>query len=185
MRILVAASDKAELASFGDGYIKVVTGVGPVLAAAAVAAAAAVHHPDVIVSTGTAGSMGSLAVGDIVSFGSVISLDSDLTAYGLKRGETLLANHRRVSSFSLDPHSSLILSSSSSFATVRGDHADSADMEAYGVAAAAFLSGFPCLAVKAITDIVGEKPEMREYLALRKRLVGSLAQKVDEIISSI
>ena len=62
LRILVAASDKAELASFGDGYIKVVTGVGPVLAAAAVAAAAAVHHPDVIVSTGTAGSMGTSSI---------------------------------------------------------------------------------------------------------------------------
>ena len=58
-------------------------------------------------------------------------------------------------------------------------------MEAYGVAAAAFLVGIPCLAVKAITDIVGEKPEMREYLALRKRVVGFLAQKVDEIINSI
>ena len=185
MRILVAASDKAELASFGDGYIKVVTGVGPVLAAAAVAAAAAVHHPDIIVSTGTAGSMGSIAIGDIVSFGSVISPDADLSAYGLKRGITLLPDHRKLSSISLDRSSRYVLSSSSALASEPVDGVDAFDMEGYGVAVAAFCASVPCLAVKAITDIVGIRTEMNDYLSLRRSLVQMLPSKVSETIKAL
>ena len=185
MKILAAASDRSELKAFGDGYLKVVTGVGPVLAAASVAAAIERFHPDIIVSTGTAGSFGTLSSGDVVSFGSVIFPDADLTAYGLKRGETLLASHRILSSIPLDSASSLVLATSSSFASSVIEGADAADMEAYGVAVAAYNAGIPCLAVKGITDRVGERMEMKEYFSVRKQLLPLLEKKVSEIIQQI
>ena len=184
MRILVAASDSAELRGFGDGFLKVVTGVGPVLAAASVALAISKEHPDAVVSVGSAGSSGSLSIGDIVSFGSVIFPDADLTAYGMERGATLLPGHRKLSSLPLDPSSSLVLATSSSFASVPAAGADASDMEGYGVAVAAFLSGIPCFAVKAITDIAGEKLPMKEYLSIMRNLVMKLPGKVEEIIGS-
>ena len=184
MRILIAASDKAELAAFDDGYIKIVTGVGPVLAAATVAAAIERFHPDAAISVGTAGSFGSLSIGDVVSFGSVIYRDSDLSAYGLRRGETLSADRRIISSIAMDPSSSLVLATSSAFAECGVAGADGADMEAYGVAVAAVNAGIPCFAVKAITDIVGRKIGMKEYAALRRHVVRLLPSKVAEVINN-
>ena len=182
MRILIAASDRAELSAFPDSYDKVITGIGPVLAAANTAMAIASCHPDVVVSVGTAGSAGSLAIGDIVSFGSVISPDADLSAYGLKRGITLLPDHRKLSSISLDRSSRYVLSSSSALASEAVDGVDAFDMEGYGVAVAAFCASVPCLAVKAITDIVGIRTEMNDYLSLRRSLVQMLPSKVSETI---
>ena len=185
MKMLIAASDKAELAAFSDEYAKVITGIGPVLAAANVAAAISSSRPDVIVSVGTAGSSGTLGVGDIISFGSVIFPDADLSSYGLEKGATLLPDHRKLSSISLDPSSDYVLASSSSFASSPIDGADGFDMEGYGVAAASFCAGVPCLAVKAITDIVGKRMEMKEYLRLRRSLVPMIPEKVSEVIAAI
>lgn len=185
MRILIAASDKAELSAFPDGYDKVVTGIGPVLAAANTSKAISSCHPDLVVSVGTAGSAGTLAVGDIVSFGSVVFPDADLTAYGLKRGVTLLPDHRKLSSISLDPSSRYVLSSSSALALSPSDGVDAFDMECYGVAVAAICSSIPCLAVKAITDIVGVRTEMKDYLDLRRSLVRLIPSKVSDTIKAL
>ena len=182
MTVLVAASDKAELESFGEHYECVVTGVGPVLAAASVSAAIARIHPDIVVSTGTAGSCGALAVGEIVSFGSAVFPDADLTAYGLEKGTTLLDGRKRLSSLPLDPSSSLVLVTSSAFASAPSVYGDACDMEAYGVAAAAFLHSVPCLAVKAITDVAGEPVGMKDYLRLRRSLVSRLQEHVEKAL---
>ena len=58
-------------------------------------------------------------------------------------------------------------------------------MEAYGVAAAAFLSGFPCLAVKVITDMIGEKPELKGYSGILRNLRAKLPEKVLEAVSAL
>ena len=185
MRILIAASDKAELSAFPDSYGRVITGVGPVLAAANTSLAISSFRPDVVISVGTAGSAGSLAVGDIVSFGSVVFPDADLTAYGLKRGTTLLPDHRKLSSISLDPSSHYVLSSSSAFASASAAGVDAFDMEGYGVAVAALCGSVPCLAVKAITDTAGVRTEMKDYLKLRRSLVQMLPTKVSEVIGAL
>ena len=64
MRILVVASDRAELAAFDDSFIKVVSGVGPVFAAASTASAIGQYKPDIVVSAGSAGSTGMLEIGE-------------------------------------------------------------------------------------------------------------------------
>ena len=156
------------------------------LAAAAAASAIAMHSPDAVVSVGSAGSFGGLAVGDCVSFGSVVMPDQDLTAFHLGRGRTLLPSRATVGELRLDRSSDLILSTSSSFASgppVIPAHA--ADMEAYGVAYSAYLASIPCLAVKAITDIVGEKPALGDYRKKLKEIRGALPEKVLEAVSSL
>ena len=62
MKILVVVSDRAELAAFDDRFIGVVSGVGPVFAAAASSAAISEYHPDFVLSSGSAGSLGPLAI---------------------------------------------------------------------------------------------------------------------------
>ena len=56
MKILVVVSDRAELAAFDDRFIKTVSGIGPVFAAAAAADSIIRYRPDVVVSAGSAGS---------------------------------------------------------------------------------------------------------------------------------
>ncbi len=182
MSVLIVASDKAELKAFGDEFIKVVSGVGPVLSASFTSSAIERFHPSAVVSVGSAGSFGRLMIGDVVSFGSVIYRDADLTHYGLKPGETLTGNQKRLSAIQLDSSSAYVLSTSASFASAAGE-GDAADMEAYGVAAAAYMHGIPCFAVKAITDIVGKSVDMREYTLLRSRLMPLIVSKVKEILS--
>ena len=58
-------------------------------------------------------------------------------------------------------------------------------MEAYGVAYSAYLASIPCLAVKAITDIVGEKPMLGDYRKRLKEIRGALPEKVLEAVSSL
>ncbi len=185
MKVLVVASAKAELKAFGDEYIKLVTGIGPVLAAAATASAIERYSPDVVVSVGTAGSVGKLSVGEIVSFGSVIFPDLDLTSYGLAKGETLLSGGKRLGAIPLDPDSSYVLSTSSSFASVPNAYSDASDMEGYGVALAAYLRNIPVFAVKAITDIIGNRVGLAEYTSIRKGVIPLLPQRVESVLCNL
>ena len=195
MKVLLVASSKAELAPFpseayGHDFVKCVCGVGPVLAAASAAAAIAANHPDAVFSVGSAGSYGTLRVGDAVSFGSVVSPDNDLTAFHMKRGGTLLPSGATLSSVTLDGNSAYILSSSGTFASL--SHSpfgsdivpDAADMEAYGVAAASLLAAVPCRAVKIITDIIGDGMKLSEYGFRLRELRERLPEKVLEVLSA-
>lgn len=189
MKILVVVSDRAELAAFDDRFIGVVSGIGPVFAAAASAAAIAEYLPDVVVSAGSAGSLGPLEMGDCVSFGSVVYADMDLSAYHLLPGTSLAPDRRTFSSIRLASSSDHILASSAAFASDKSRylpfHASAADMEAYGVAYSAYLASIPCIAVKAITDIVGEKPMLGDYRKRLKEIRGALPEKVLEAVSSL
>ena len=183
MKVLLVASDKAELKPFSDEYIKVVAGVGPVLAAASSAYAIAEHNPDIVFSVGSAGSMGKLKLGDVVSFSRVITPDSNLTAFHLPLGATLLPTRATVSSIPLDSTSEYILSSSGSFASIKDESSDAADMEAYGVAIACYLKRIPCFAVKVITDIVGERISLGDYGYNLRAMRETMTAKVDEILA--
>ena len=194
MKVLLVASSKAELAPFpseacGHDFVKCVCGVGPVLAAASAAAAIAANHPDAVFSVGSAGSYGTLRVGDAVSFGSVVSPDNDLTAFHMKRGAALLPSGATLSSVTLDRNSAYLLSSSGTFASL--PHSpfidsvpDAADMEAYGVAAASLLAAVPCRAVKIITDIIGDGMKLSEYGFRLRELRKRLPEKVLEVLSA-
>ena len=186
MKVLIAASDRSELKAFGDKWDKVVTGVGPIISAAAVSKAVAEYGSDIVISVGSAGSCGSLEIGDVVSFGSVVSGDQDLTLYHLPPGATLGARRETIGSISLDPSSSLVLISSAAFAAERPVlRADAADMEAYGTALASTLYNIPCRAVKAITDMIGEKITIADYSAMLRKIRSLIPEKVEELLSGL
>ncbi len=186
VKALVIASDKAELASFHDDFIKVVCGVGPILAAASAASAIAQYRPDAVFSVGSAGSLGVLRIGDCVSFGSVITPDHDLTAFRMKRGSTLLPSRATLHGITLDRSSSYVLSSSGTFASSCPPlEADAADMEAYGIAVAAMTASIPCFAVKVITDVVGEKVSLPEYGYTLRSLRALLPERVAGILERL
>ncbi|MBO8436859.1 MAG: hypothetical protein IAA97_07775 [Spirochaetes bacterium] len=184
MKVLVAASSAKELSSFPLSYRRVVTGVGPVLAAAMTAKAISEEKPDAVFSVGSAGSMGELSVGACISFGSVIFPDLDLTLYGFERGETLLPEGKRIGKIQLDKNSSRVLMTSSAFSSSPVDFADAADMEAYGVALASSLYSVPCFACKVITDVVGVHITLKEYGLQLRSLLSKLPEKVEEVLHS-
>ena len=186
MKVLVLASSKAEAKTL-DIYITVITGTGLVQAAAAASYAIAEHKPDVIVSAGSAGSFGRFQIGDIVSFGSVICPDNDLTRFGLAKGTALRADGKKLSILPLSGNTDYILSSSSSFESgqnrlIGNIRPDASDMEAYGAAYAAFLKGIPCFAIKMITDIIGEDLRLPDYTSrlceMRDRLPGVIEENL-------
>ncbi len=187
MKVLIIASDRSELSAFSDGFVRIVSGVGPFLAAASAAAAIAEHHPDAVFSVGSAGSYGSLSVGECVSFGSVATPDQDLSAFHLRKGSTLLPSRATIGSIDLDRSSSLRLLTSGTFASEPCEdmEADAADMEAYGVAIAAHLASVPCFAVKIITDIVGEDLRLSDYGFNLRSLRQLLPQKVEEVLQGL
>ena len=57
MKVLIIASDKGELKGFSDEYIKVVSGVGPVMAAVAASREIERVKPDCVISLGSAGAI--------------------------------------------------------------------------------------------------------------------------------
>lgn len=189
MKILVVVSDKAELSAFDDRFIGIVSGVGPVFAAAATASAIAEYRPDAVVSAGSAGSLGDLRIGDCISFGSVVYADMDLSAYHLRIGTSLTPDRRTFSSIKLASPSDHILATSASFASSRERYlpfgASAADMEAYGVAYSAYAESIPCLAVKAITDIVGERTPLSDYRKTLKEIRSKLPEVVLEGVSAL
>lgn len=184
MRVLIAASDRAEVKGY-DGLI-VVTGVGAIQAAAAVSKAIAELKPDAVVSIGSAGSYGKLELGVSYSFGSVVSGDQDLTSYRLPLGATLGPGRETIAAITLDRTSPYVLVSSCRFADGPSViAADAADMEAYGVAMAARAYGIPCYAVKVITDIVGERVSIPDYSKRLRDWRAGLHLKVEELIQGL
>ncbi len=162
-RVLLLASDKGELKGFGDEYLKAITGVGPVMAAATAAMYIERYKPDLVVNVGSAGAvLESLNVGDAYSFSTIVTPDQNLSAFHVKLGSTLDDKRTTVGALSsLDSESGLVLGSSGTFyKTIQGWHkdmsVDSADMEGYGVAVACVKAGVPFLCIKLITDKLGD-----------------------------
>lgn len=188
MRVLLAASDKAELKGFSDDYIKVVTGVGPILSASITMREAILNKADIIVSIGSAGAISDkLIIGEAYSFSSVITPDLDLTKFHLALGSTLDKNRATISEMRCsDRESGLVLLTSGTFASKANDalKADAADMEAYGAAISAYNLSIPFYAVKLITDRVGDSSDigkvafnLREGRAKLIALVDSLVRQ--------
>ena len=178
--VLLVASDPSELKRLDDRWQKCVCGVGPIMAALHTAAAIEKYKPDVVVSVGSAGSLGRFSRGDVVSFSSVVTPDQDITCMHVPLGSTIGPDRATTGElFTLDRKSGYILYSSGRFSNeVLPSHtilrADAADMEAYGVGLAAKYLGTGFYAVKLITDIVGEKTKVGDvafsYREGRERL---------------
>ena len=165
-----------------------ITGTGLVQAAVAASYAIAEYKPDAVVSTGSAGSFGRFSVGDIASFSKVISPDNDLTRFHLPKGAMLSDNHQTIVTLPLVSENDYILSSSSAFESGDnrkiGDIApDAADMEAFGVAYAAYKMHIPCLAVKMITDIIGEDLRLPDYSFRLRKMREELPSAIEKALS--
>ncbi len=169
-KVLVVASDSNELKGLDERWERCITGVGPVMAAVQTALAIERYKPDVVVSTGSAGSLGSFRKGDVVSFSSVVTPDQDLTSFRVALGSTIGPDRATVGElFTLDRESGYVLYSSGKFSSdILPSHrtlkADAADMEAYGAALAARYTGVGFYIVKLITDIVGDRSDVGDVL---------------------
>ena len=188
MRVLLAASDKAEVKGFSDDYIKTVTGVGPILSASITMREAIINKADVIVSIGSAGAISErLQIGEAYSFSSVVTSDQNLTRFHLALGATLDKSRATIGEMrSGDRSSDLVLATSGTFASAPNAalRADAADMEAYGAAITAYNLSIPFYAIKLITDRVGDSSSigkvsfnLREGRARLIELVDSLVRQ--------
>lgn len=162
-KVLLVASDSAELKGLDGPWDRCVSGVGPMLSAVHAVMNIIRYESNVVVSVGSAGSLGRFRKGDVVSFGSVVTPDQDLSAMHLSLGTTIGPDRATMKElYTADRESPYILYSSGRFSSsILPSHtalkADAADMEAYGVALAARYLGIKFYAVKLITDIVGDK----------------------------
>ena len=159
-KILVVASDKAEIKGLGGDFLTLVSGVGPIFAAARASGEIVKTGAEVVVSVGTCGSMGRIKRGEVVSFSTVVTPDQDLSAMHLSLGATIDWNRSTIKELrTADRKSGLTLLSSGTFTSSYRDvfssfSPDCVDMEAYGVGVAAF--GIPFYAIKLVSDIVGD-----------------------------
>ena len=185
-RVLLVASDKSELKGSDDSFFKCISGVGPIMAAAASSLAIKETGAEIVISVGSAGSTGRLKKGEVISFSSVFSLDQDLSSFHLPLGATLGRDRNTVGELrSRDFSSPFSLLTSASFAHTLTDRmtsfrCDAVDMEAYGVGIAASIHSIPFYAVKLVTDIVGDHSSVGDIsFSLRegrKRLLEALIE---------
>ncbi len=170
MKVLIVASDRNELKFLPDKWDKCVCGVGNILSAAVSVKYAMETGADILVSVGSAGTLGRLEKGDVVSFGTVVTPDQDLTAMHVALGSTIGSDRATFRELhSLDASSPYTLYSSGRFSReILSSHtllrADAADMEAYGVAVAARILGRGFYAVKLLTDSVGDSSRVQDIL---------------------
>lgn len=161
-KILVVASDKAELKGLNGDFLTLVSGVGPILASAMTAGAIVMTGAEVVVSIGSCGSLGRIKRGEVVSFSTVVTPDQDLSSMHLSLGSTIDWNRSTIKELrTADRKSGLTLLSSGTFTSSYRDvfssfSPDCVDMEAYGVGIAALSQGIPFYAIKLVTDIVGD-----------------------------
>lgn len=186
MRVLLAASDKAELKGFPDEYIKIVTGVGPILSASITMKEAIMNRADLIVSIGSAGAISEkLQIGEAYSFSSVVTSDQNLTRFHLALGSTLDKSRATIGELRTgDRSSGLVLATSGTFASTLNDSlkADAADMEAYGAAITAYNLSIPFYAIKLITDRVGDSSSIGKVAFNLREGRLKLIELVDSLI---
>ena len=187
-KVLIVASDRNELKLFGDDYEKCICGVGPVFAAANAMKAAIECKAEVIVSVGSACSLGALEKGNVVSFSSVVCPDQDLTAMHLALGTTIDNRRTTVGALETDDRKSpYTIASSASFTSsltegLKALRADSADMEAYGVGIAARILNIPFFVVKVITDDVGDKSSIGDISFILREGRQKMLEKVRSLL---
>ena len=185
-KILVVASDKAEIKGIGESFSTLVCGVGPIFASAFTSKAISEIKPDVVFSIGTCGSLGLVGKGEVVSFSTVVTSDQNLSAMHLSLGATIDNNRSTFKEIrTADRKSGLTLLSSGTFTSSYRDEFKSfsphcVDMEAYGVGVAAHIYSLPFFALKLVSDIVGDHSNVGDIsFSLRegrKRLLETLEE---------
>lgn len=192
MKVLIVASDKGELKGISDEYIKVVSGVGPVMAAVAAAREIEREKPDCVISLGSAGAISrSLKIGEAYSFGKVVCPDQNLTTMHLPLGVTIDKKRSTVGELETrDRASRLILSTSGAFSSEITEahktlYADASDMEAYSVGLAAREAGVPFYAIKLMTDYVGDKSTVGDISFNLRDGRAKLISLLEEVLNSL
>ena len=190
-KILVVASDKAEIKGFESDFLTLVSGVGPILAAAKTAGEIVKTGADVVISVGSCGSLGRIKKGEVVSFSTVVTPDQDLSSMHLAMGATIDWNRSTLKELRTgDRKSGLTLLSSGTFTSSYRDvfssfSPDCVDMEAYGVGIAALSFGIPFYAVKLVSDIVGDHSSVGDISFSvregRERLLSALLELKDSL----
>ena len=185
-KILVVASDKAEIKGMDEYFSTLICGVGPIFASAVTSKAIGEVKPDVVFSIGSCGSLGLVKKGEVVSFSRVVTPDQDLSSMHLPLGATLAPDRSSVKEIeTADRKSGLVLLSSGTFSSSVRDcfryfSPHCVDMEAYGVGIAASIHSIPFYAVKLVTDIVGDHSSVGDIsFSLRegrKRLLEALIE---------
>ncbi len=161
LRVLFVMATEAEYGAALRNHIEpVITGVGPVEAAARTARALADHPADLVMNLGSAGSR-SLPQAGIFQVASVSYRDMDASPLGFEKGTTpfldLPAEVRIVPRLPGIPEARL----STGGGIVNGHgysafDADMADMESFAVLRAAMLAGAGYIGLRGISD--GERP---------------------------
>ncbi len=178
-KVLILASDRAELAGYPEDFVTVVTGVGLENSVLFASEAIMREKPSLVINVGSAGARkDSAGIGEVVRIREVWNLDYDLTAYRLAKYATLDEKRATVSSIRLADEG-LVLGSSNKFTSEsRDNRIDLYDMEGYGAALAARHFGLPCAIFKGVTDIVGEHVKLSDYRETLKNLRTALAGEV-------
>ena len=190
-RILVVASDKAEIKGLGSDFLTLVSGVGPIMAAARTSGEIIKTKADVVISVGTCGSLGRIKKGEVVSFSKVVTPDQDLSSMHLSLGATIDWNRSTIKELTTaDRLSGLTLLSSGTFTSSYRDvfssfSPDCVDMEAYGVGVAALSLGIPFYAIKLVSDIVGDHSTVGDISFSMREGRESLFEALRELRNSL
>lgn len=190
-RILVVASDKAEIKGLGNDFLTLVSGVGPIMAAARTSGEIIKTKADVVISVGTCGSLGRIKKGEVVSFSKVVTPDQDLSSMHLSLGATIDWNRSTIKELTTaDRLSGLTLLSSGTFTSSYRDvfssfSPDCVDMEAYGVGVAALSLGIPFYAIKLASDIVGDHSTVGDISFSMREGRESLFEALRELRNSL
>ena len=190
-RILVVASDKAEIKGLGNDFLTLVSGVGPIMAAARTSGEIIRTKADVVISVGTCGSLGRIKKGEVVSFSKVVTPDQDLSSMHLSLGATIDWNRSTIKELTTaDRLSGLTLLSSGTFTSSYRDvfssfSPDCVDMEAYGVGVAALSLGIPFYAIKLVSDIVGDHSTVGDISFSMREGRESLFEALRELRNSL
>lgn len=168
------------------------TGVGPVEAAAATAHALGVlEHagkmPDLVFSLGSAGSR-SLEHGEVYQLASVSYRDMDCSPLGFAKGVTPFLEEEAVVPFELHiegiPAASIASGASIvSGAAYDGIEADMVDMESYAVYRAATRFGVPMIGLRGITDGKSEVSRFEHWADYLEAVDSKLAAAVDRFVA--
>lgn len=189
-KVLLVSSDKNELKGFPSEMERCICGVGPIQSAAYTSIYASKSRPDVIFSIGSAGSLGGLERGSVVSFSSVVTPDQNLESMHISLGKTIGSDRATFSTlYTFDTKSPYTLLTSGTFNKEKREyhtllHSDAADMEAYGVGMAAKILGIRFYAVKLITDTLGDKSSVGDilfsYREGRERVIEKVLSLLEE-----
>ncbi len=158
MKILVTHAierERVEIRSDGHQVVYVRTGIGKVPAALKSFHALAGHRPDIVVNIGTAGSLVH-EVGEIVVCGRFVDRDMEKIKYFNSPWEDDFTADLAACPLTAGWDAGGVCNAGDTFLTDPDGTGDVFDMESFGVASACRHFGVPMVAVKYVTDKIGE-----------------------------